>query len=661
MSRQQADDDLDGVVGELHVVRSGFDDLPTPVAALEGPRFRYVAVNAAYRALSGHENLVGKTLREASPGVGGRCLLGVVEQVYSTGEPVTADDWRHRVDADSVGGATGVDHDVAVTPRLNAQAEVCGVFLQLVDTAPETSEHRGVEAGAGERHQGARGTVVELQRALLPPQLPVLPRVSTAAGYRAADRDQGAGGDWFDAIPLGEGRIALVVGDIVGHGVAASAAMGEARAILEDSLVRSHDLTDSILRLDELAGRRSEVRASTVCAGILDVAARRLDYITCGHPAPLVVGPDGGSRALPPSGSTPLGTASPIRAASARIESDETVVLFSDGLIERADRTLDAGLDALREIARGAVLEASAPDEAPVSPAERICRRAVEPLACSGCDDDITVLAAHVLPQPHAPMRVEVPASAEGLLAVRPELCRRVRRLGLAGSEVQGLDLATTEAISNVIEHAYLGRERGPLRVDAEVGEDGYLEITVGDQGLWVQDSGPSPARGRGLWIAASLMDHVEIAHKGTVGDEGTRVVLRRRLGHPSHLSEPETSVMSTPNGAVPLELHIDEQDPRRLVATGSADVTSVGELADHLDRSSRGGFRDLTLDVSGLQLLASSAVRILIEVRARLTAHGHELTLVAARGTQARAMLDVVGLPCEPEAADHTPGAWPT
>src|SRR5204862_607610 len=95
---------------------------------------------------------------------------------------------------------------------------------------------RGNPAGRG--IPGGSGIVAELQEALLPTALPVLPRARIAARYLVAGQEQAAGGDWFDAIPLDGGAVALVVGDVVGHGLAASAAMGQLRAVLASAGVR---------------------------------------------------------------------------------------------------------------------------------------------------------------------------------------------------------------------------------------------------------------------------------------------------------------------------------------------------------------------------------------------------------------------------------------
>src|SRR6185312_8527005 len=100
-----------------------------------------------------------------------------------------------------------------------------------------------------------RSIVAELQEALLPTALPVLPRARIAARYLVAGQEQAAGGDWFDAIPLDGGAVALVVGDVVGHGLSASAAMGQLRAVLAELLAAEPDLRLVLGRTDAFAAR----------------------------------------------------------------------------------------------------------------------------------------------------------------------------------------------------------------------------------------------------------------------------------------------------------------------------------------------------------------------------------------------------------------------
>ena len=196
--------------------------------------------------------------------------------------------------------------------------------------------------------------MAELQEALLPTALPVLPRVRIAARYLVAGQEQAAGGDWFDAIPLDGGAVALVVGDVVGHGLSASAAMGQLRAVLAELLAAEDDLGRVLRRTDAFAARMPSLRAATLVLVVLDPAAGTLRYTTCGHPPPLVIGVDGKARYLEGTGNGPFGTGSPPVLASSALAPDELVLLYSDGLIERPDQTIAEGMAELAVVATDA-------------------------------------------------------------------------------------------------------------------------------------------------------------------------------------------------------------------------------------------------------------------------------------------------------------------
>ena len=199
-----------------------------------------------------------------------------------------------------------------------------------------------------------RGIVAELQEALLPTALPVLPRARIAARYLVAGQEQAAGGDWFDAIPLDGGAVALVVGDVVGHGLSASAAMGQLRAVLAELLAAEDDLGRVLRRTDAFAARMPSLRAATLVLVVLDPAAGTLRYTTCGHPPPLVIGVDGKARYLEGTGTGPLGTGSPPVLASSALAPGELVLLYSDGLVERPDQTIAEGMAELAVVATDA-------------------------------------------------------------------------------------------------------------------------------------------------------------------------------------------------------------------------------------------------------------------------------------------------------------------
>ena len=214
-------------------------------------------------------------------------------------------------------------------------------------------------ADAEDGNADGRGIVAELQEALLPTALPVLPRARIAARYLVAGQEQAAGGDWFDAIPLDGGAVALVVGDVVGHGVAASAAMGQLRAVLAELLAAEDDLGHVLRRTDAFAARMPSLRAATLVLVVLDPAAGTLRYTTCGHPPPLVIGVDGKARYLEGTGTGPLGTGSPPVLASSTLAPGELVLLYSDGLVERPDRTIAEGMAELAVVAADAAANRS--------------------------------------------------------------------------------------------------------------------------------------------------------------------------------------------------------------------------------------------------------------------------------------------------------------
>ena len=196
----------------------------------------------------------------------GQQLYELLDRVYATGEPETGKEWRAQIDRDP-GGLQEVYGDFTVAPRRAADGTVNGLLVIASDvTDARSGAAGGTAAGGGggaTDTTAARGMVAELQRALLPTALPVLPQVRIAARYLVAGHEQAAGGDWFDAIPLGGGSVALVVGDVVGHGVAASAAMGQLRAVLAELLAAEPDLARVLERADAFAARTPALRAAT--------------------------------------------------------------------------------------------------------------------------------------------------------------------------------------------------------------------------------------------------------------------------------------------------------------------------------------------------------------------------------------------------------------
>ena len=506
-----------------------------------------------------------------------------------------------------------------------------------------------------------RGMVAVLQEALLPTALPVLPRARIAARYLVAGQEQLAGGDWFDAVPLADGNVALVVGDVVGHGVAAAAAMGQLRAVLTELLAAEADLGRVLRRADAFAARTPALRAATLALAVLDPVGGALRYTTCGHPPPLVIGIDGTARYLKDAGTGPLGTGSPPVLAAGQLAAGELVLLYSDGLVERPDRTIAEGMAELAAAAAGAVAEAPAERAlalaAELAAAERVCRRAVELLTRTGRVDDVTALAAQRLADPVPALRLELPSERPSLTTAREAFAGWLSRLGAAADDADALHLALVEVFTNAIEHAYPRGESGIIELEATLGDDGNVECRVTDHGSWRQPDPADADRGHGLMVAEQVVDRLLVSHPplghpngpadGTAGVRGTIVTLRHRLGRPAVLALGHDSAHAGHPAGPPfaVDTSIAESATARALVRGPVDITTADQLARRLLSVSRGGTVPLVADLTGVTQLASAGVRALYAVSGQMAAHGQDLTLITAPGSAAHLVLDLVRL----------------
>jgi serine phosphatase RsbU (regulator of sigma subunit)/anti-sigma regulatory factor (Ser/Thr protein kinase)/anti-anti-sigma regulatory factor len=616
---------------------------PSFIAVYEGPDLCCVFANDAARAIVAGREFVGLPLREALPEFVEQGIADLVEGVLASGSPAQAREWRVQMMPPGGSGPIEVYATFDASPWRAADGTLRGVITTgnlVTDIVQARLAARAEAEESEQRYRRAQADVVALQRTLLPSHLPVLPRTALAAHYLVAAADQAAGGDWFDALQLPDGRLALVVGDVVGHGIEASAAMGQLRAVLRELLVTSPDLGAVLDRLDAFAVGVPTARAATVCVVLLDQGTGELRYATMGHPAPLVVGGPDGGRYLVPTGSGPLGTAAAApEVAGDRLAPGELLLLFSDGLIERPGASTTDGLAALRRLATATLANRVLPAGAPESAVDRVCEQCVEVLTRTGHADDVTVLAAQLRAVAPVPLHREVDDGA-GLRSLRADLGRWLDELGADHDDVAALQLAVTEAVSNSIEHGYGGRG-GTVRVDAELGEDGRLRCTVSDHGQW-RDPSPDPGyRGRGLAIISAHTDRYGIERSA----DGTVAVLERELHHRALLA----SGTGRPAPAAPaepaFEARVTEGDPVRVVVRGGVDISSSERLAATLRSASRAGALPLVLDLSGVAHLASAGVQALHQFIDGCGVDRDHLVLVAPDSSPARPVLDLVGL----------------
>jgi PAS domain S-box-containing protein len=237
-------------------------------------------------------------------------------------------------------------------------------------------------------------TAEELQRSLLPSDLPQLSNMQLAARYHPATRHVQVGGDWYDAFRLPDDRLAIAVGDVMGKGVLAAAGMGRVRNALRALALNDPRPAAVLAGLDRLfSATEDEEQFTTVAYAVIDPETGTGVFSNAGHPPPLQITHGALARLSTAEPGTPLGWPSQRQQTSFSIESGNTVVFYSDGLVENRRRGVNAGLDELVGIA------ADAPPEVVGDPEILVDFLVDRMLAGYEQDDDVTVLALHVPPK----------------------------------------------------------------------------------------------------------------------------------------------------------------------------------------------------------------------------------------------------------------------
>jgi serine phosphatase RsbU (regulator of sigma subunit)/anti-sigma regulatory factor (Ser/Thr protein kinase) len=363
-------------------------------------------------------------------------------------------------------------------------------------------------------YEHERGIALELQSNLLPDDLPEIPGVVSKYRYSAGG-DGEVGGDWFELIPLPGGRVGMAIGDVVGRGLPAAKMMGHLRPALRAYALEGTPpplVAEHMARFVRMLDRE---QMSTCVYAVLDPSSGELRCSNAGHPPPLVLTGDGRADFLAGDPGLPLGVTTDYRYPELRVtlEPGSTVLLYTDGLVEKRGEPLDVGLERLREVAAGA----------PVDPLDALCERVVEALVKDAPGDDVALLAVRILPPHTGPLDIELPAEPGALATLRRRLGPWVLHTGASEQEAYDIVLATCEAAANAVEHAY-GPTEESFRVTAEA-ENGDVTVEVRDRGAWRPQR--DPRRGRGLGVMRKLMDDVSV----NSSDAGTNVRLRRRVG----------------------------------------------------------------------------------------------------------------------------------
>ncbi|MHA6792358.1 SpoIIE family protein phosphatase [Pseudonocardia bannensis] len=486
-------------------------------------------------------------------------------------------------------------------------------------------------------HQAEHEVAVILQRSLLPQRLPDLDRLALATRYLPGTAGTEAGGDWFDVLALEQGKVALVVGDVVGRGPSAAAVMGQLRSALAANLVNGQSPATALEQLDLFALRIDGAMASTVACAVIDCETGELRYACAGHPPPLVAGP-GGVRLLFEGRGTPLGVTGrpPFVEAVDRIEPGSTILLCSDGLFERRTEVIDDGLDRL--IDSFGALSHGRPQDAADALLDRMA-------AGRSAPDDIALVMARLLP---VPLRLLMPAEAERLAGLRRRVAAWCAEAGLSEDAVTDLQLVLGEAVTNAVEHAYLGGAPGSVDIELILEPTGAVSVRVADTGRWRPPPADPGYRGRGLALIRELSEDVELEQ----GETGTLVRFRLppvpveqpvplpggRLDEPDAGGPPEP-----PPGPTRLRRWADGSSVR-LHVDGDLDLAGVATIRSELIDQLRQGM-PIILTLAADCYVSSAGIALLSEMAQRARAADIELTVITPSGSPARRMLVLAGL----------------
>ncbi|MEU8300169.1 SpoIIE family protein phosphatase [Micromonospora sp. NPDC048909] len=366
-----------------------------------------------------------------------------------------------------------------------------------------SAELIGQAAERARRFETQHGTAQLLQRSMLPEHLPDLPQLRIAARYDPGVDGNAAGGDFYDAFLLPDGRLGIVLGDVAGHDVQAAARMGQVRAALR-ALALTDPSPDAVLAgLDRLVTSLGAEAGThelfvTVVFGVVDAERQEITLASAGHPAPLIRRgtPDDRPYAefLDVPVGAPLGLGSQPATGTVRFAPGDTLLLYSDGVVERRRQSLTAGLGAL----------AAAVSAATSSDPRALCAVATGAVAGT-TEDDVAVLAVEHALKASRSAGMEVPAEPTAPSRVRHWMSAQLGEWQVPESVIGAAVLCTSELTTNALLHAGTA-----ARVEIDLSAERLL-VSVADSGtrgtVTRAQTDTLSSRGRGLGLIEELSD----------------------------------------------------------------------------------------------------------------------------------------------------------
>ncbi len=353
-----------------------------------------------------------------------------------------------------------------------------------------------------------------LQQAMLPRRIPEVPGAQTAVRYRSARLGRDIGGDWYDVIPLPGGRVGAVIGDVQGHDTHAAAVMGQLRIVLRAYAAEGHSPATVMARASVFLHELDTDRFATCMYAEADLTTGVVQLVRAGHVDPLIREADGTCRKVPVEGGLPLGLSAmfgrleyPV--STVELDPGQTMVLFTDGLVELPGADLDEGMQLLADMVGNGPKDLQ-------ELADRLC----EWVDRRGGEDDVAVLllrrrAAHA-PQPGGRLQQHVAQNDPEALSSARHMIRAAVRAWGAKDRADEVELAADELTTNALMHTDGG---AIVTIRVLTGSGRRLRVDVEDRSSALprrRDAGESGVSGRGLMLVDQLADAWGVESRGT-------------------------------------------------------------------------------------------------------------------------------------------------
>ncbi|WP_405682806.1 SpoIIE family protein phosphatase [Streptomyces sp. NBC_00057] len=353
-----------------------------------------------------------------------------------------------------------------------------------------------------------------LQQAMLPRRIPDVPGAQVAVRYRSARLGRDIGGDWYDVIPLPGGRVGAVIGDVQGHDTHAAAVMGQLRIVLRAYAAEGHSPATVMARASVFLHELDTDRFATCSYAEADLTTGVVQLVRAGHVDPLVRDTDGSCRRLLVEGGLPLGLSAEFGrleypVSTVELDPGQTLVLFTDGLVELPGADLDEGMQLLTSMVR------NGPQDL-----QRLADQLCEEVDERGGEDDVAVLllrrqAAHA-PRPGGRLQQHVAqGDPEALSSARHMIRAAVRAWG-ARTRADDVELAADELVTNALMHTDGG---AIVTIRVLTGPERRLRVDVEDRSSALprrRDAGQAGVSGRGLMLVDRLADLWGVESRGS-------------------------------------------------------------------------------------------------------------------------------------------------